>query len=88
MGPETITMVSSMLSAVVAIVVCLINNKYQHSKAMALVTYRLDELEKKMDKHNNLVERTYCLEEKTAVQAEQIKVANHRIEDLEKGAGK
>ena len=37
-----------------------------------------------MDKHNNVIERTYKLEELTAVQEEQIKVANHRIEDLER----
>lgn len=42
-----------------------------------LVVYRIEQLEKKVDKHNSVVERTYQLEEK-------IKVANHRIEDLEK----
>ena len=36
-----------------------------------------------VDKHNNVVERTYSLEQKMLVQEEQIKVANHRIEDLE-----
>ena len=35
--------------------------------------------------HNNLIERTYALEEKQAVLSEQVKVANHRIDDLEKG---
>lgn len=29
-----------------------------------LVTYRLEQLEKKVEKHNNLVERTYRLEER------------------------
>ncbi len=42
-----------------------------------LTNYRLQELEKKVDKHNSIIERTYVLEE-------QMKVANHRIEDLEK----
>lgn len=37
-------------------------------------------------KHNNVVERTYKLEELTALQEEKIKVANHRIDDLEKAA--
>ena len=31
-----------------------------------------------------LIERTYKLEERTELQEEKIKVANHRIEDLEK----
>lgn len=49
-----------------------------------LMTYRIEQLEKKVEKHNSIIERTFKLEEKTEVQSEQIKVANHRIEDLEK----
>ena len=41
-----------------------------------LIKYRIEQLEKKVEKHNSVVERTFLLEEK-------IKVANHRIEDLE-----
>lgn len=51
-----------------------------------LTIYRIDQLEKKVDKHNNIIERTYKLEENQAVMVEQIKVANHRLEDLEKNA--
>ena len=51
--------------------------------ANRLVVYRIEQLEKKVEKHNNLVERTYNLEGRLDVQEEQIKVANHRIEDLE-----
>lgn len=49
-----------------------------------LTTYRLEQLEKKVDKHNTVIERTYKLEETEAVIQEQIRVANHRIADLEK----
>jgi serine/threonine protein phosphatase PrpC len=49
-----------------------------------LTTYRLEQLEKKVDKHNTVIERTYKLEEIEAVIQEQIRVANHRIADLEK----
>lgn len=49
-----------------------------------LTAYRLEQLEKKVDKHNTVIERTYKLEETQAVMEEQIKVANHRITDLEK----
>lgn len=49
-----------------------------------LTTYRLEQLEKKVDKHNTVIERTYKLEEAEAVIQEQIRVANHRIADLEK----
>lgn len=48
-----------------------------------LTTYRIEQLEKKVDKHNNLVERTYKLEERIEVHDEKIRVANHRINDLE-----
>lgn len=46
-----------------------------------LTTYRLEQLEKKVDKHNTVIERTFRLEQDQAVMQEQIKVANHRIED-------
>ena len=49
-----------------------------------LTNYRLEQLEKKVDKHNTVIERTFKLEENQAVIQEQIKVANHRIEDLER----
>jgi len=52
-------------------------------KSTALISYRLEELEKKVNKHNNLIERTYELEKHSEVIDEQIKVANHRIHDLE-----
>jgi hypothetical protein len=52
-----------------------------------LTAYRLEQLEKKVDKHNCLIERTYKLEEKCALLDEKIKVSNHRIEDLEREVG-
>jgi hypothetical protein len=48
-----------------------------------LTNYRLEQLEKKVEKHNNVVERVYVLEKHEAVIDEEIKVANHRIDDLE-----
>ncbi len=44
---------------------------------------QLKRVEDKQDKHNNLVERTYVNERDISVLKEQIKVENHRIEDLE-----
>lgn len=44
---------------------------------------KLINIEEKQDKHNNLIERVYVLESRTDVQEEQIKVANHRLEDIE-----
>ena len=53
-----------------------------------LTSYRIEQLEKKVDKHNTVVERTFLLEKEVADNAkfveQQIKVVNHRISDLEK----
>lgn len=49
-----------------------------------LTNYRIEQLEKKVEEHNKVVERTYRLEEEQKVEDEKIKVINHRIEDLEK----
>jgi len=48
-----------------------------------LTTYRIEQLEKKVDKHNQVIDRVYKLEQHGAVIDEEIKVANHRIADLE-----
>ena len=47
------------------------------------VNYRFDEQDKRLDAHNNFITRVYDLERKDGIKEEQIKVANHRIEDLE-----
>ena len=44
---------------------------------LRLMSYRIEQLEKKVDKHNNFAERMPVVEEK-------IEVINHRIEDLER----
>lgn len=52
-----------------------------------LTSYRLEQLEKKVEVHNQVIDRVYKLEERTELQEEKIKVANHRIGDLEKKNG-
>ena len=49
-----------------------------------LTSYRIEQLEKKVDAHNHVIDRVYKLEERTELQEEKIKVANHRIDDLER----
>lgn len=51
--------------------------------ANKLTNYRIEQLEQKVEKHNRVVERVYILEKNEAVIEEEIKVANHRIDDLE-----
>ena len=62
------TIISSLISAAVTLIVCLITQ----NKTKALIAYRLEELEKKQDKHNSVIERTYKLEQDVAVIKEQI----------------
>ena len=78
MIPALITAISTVIGAIVSGIVALVVASKQHDKTIALVEYRLEQLEIKVDKHNNLVERMTLAEEK-------IKVANHRIDDLEEG---
>ena len=72
------------------IVNALISGCFTHAGALIgilasakLTTYRIEQLEKKVDKHNQVIDRVYNLEKKSAVVDEEIKVANHRIADLE-----
>ncbi len=45
-----------------------------------LTAYRIEQLEKKVDKHNNFAARIPVIEE-------QIKMQNHRLSDLEEKVG-
>lgn len=51
--------------------------------ANKLTTYRIEQLEKKVEKHNSVIDRVYKLEQADAVEEEEIKVINHRLKDLE-----
>lgn len=94
-------MIEAIITGVVAIIVCMINNAYQrrasdkqhratieaaekqHNTTITLIEYKLDQLTRKVELHNNAVERLYKAEKKLDVQEERIKVANNRINDLE-----
>lgn len=83
--------ISAASAAIAAILVAVIQSRAQHNAVLgeldkrdALQAQRIEQLEKKMDKHNNLIERTFALETATAVIQNDIKVANRRIDDLEK----
>jgi hypothetical protein len=51
-----------------------------------LTSYRLEQLEKRVQAHNNLIERTYKLEERTELQDEKLRSAARRLESLERKA--
>lgn len=81
-----ISLITGILSLVGVVVTVHSGNKKteaQMKEQTDLTLYRIDQLEKKVEKHNNVIERVYALEKNEAVIEEEIKVANHRIEDLE-----
>lgn len=66
------------LSALGTGLLSLIGVYFANRKSSALIAYRLEELEKKVDKHNKVVERTFILEG-------QVTELQHDVRDL-KGA--
>lgn len=76
------TIISSLISAGVALLICVIQN----NKTKALIEYRLDELTKKVDKHNNLIERMYACERNIDLHAERLNTIEKDIDELKKGA--
>ena len=74
------TVLAAIVSAIAAIVVCVISNAIQHASSKKILDFRLGALETKMDKHNSLIERTYILEKDVAV-------IKNDIEDMKKGKG-
>ena len=77
-------MIENIIIALITGGLALAGTMIANNKNAALIAYRLEQLEEKVNKHNQVIERTYKLEERTELQEEKIKVANHRIEDLEK----
>ena len=83
-------MSDAIITGVVAILVCIINNWVQYNKTrqetdktVALIELRLSELSDRVDRHNQVIERTYKLEESTALQDAELKRLNERIKIME-----
>lgn len=75
---------SEVITAALSLVGTLVGTLGGIALSSNLTNYRIEQLEKKVEKHNNLITRTYKLEPEFAVMDERVRVANHRIEDLEK----
>lgn len=68
---------TEIIIGVLALVGTLGGSYMSHRKSISIIAYRLEQLEKKVDKHNKFAERMPVVEE-------QMKVVNHRLEDLER----
>lgn len=67
-------------STVIVAVLSLLGTLAGSYGGMRLMSYRIEQLEKRVEKHNQYAERVPILEE-------QMKVANHRLTDLEQKVG-
>lgn len=69
------TIIAAVISGAVTLTVCLITNHAQQEKTRALMEYQLRELSQRVEKHNQVIERTYRLEG-------QMRECQHDIKDL------
>ena len=69
-------LVESIVAAIVSGAVTLVGVLIANSKSQAVTDTKLEELTREVREHNNFAQRVPVLEEK-------MKVANHRIDDLE-----
>lgn len=75
----SVELIGYIVSGIVSLAVCLVNNYFTRKQTEALILYRIDQLEKSVSKHNDLIERMYKVEKNVALHDE-------RISNLEKGA--
>ena len=68
---------STAIATVIVGAMSLVGTALGSGGGLKLMSYRIEKLEEKVNKHNSVIERTFILEE-------QIRVANHRIDDLER----
>ena len=82
-----VALITASASVICQIIISTSNRKSTQQTqydSQKLLEYKIDKLSERVDKHNNLIERTYKLEEDSRLLDEKIKVANHRIDDLER----
>lgn len=76
-------MTETIIVAVLSLAGTLLGSLAGIMAASKLTNYRIEQLEKKVEKHNQVIDRVYKLETATEVIKEEVKVGNHRIDDLE-----
>lgn len=67
-------MTETVIVAVLSLCGTLAGAYLANRKTTALIAYRLEQLEEKVNKHNNVIERTYALEERVSV--DELKIAH------------
>lgn len=78
-------MTESIIVALITGVVTLAGVLIANAKSDAVQNERIDQLREEVKKYNNIIDRTYKLEQKTELHEAELKRVNHRLEGLEKG---
>lgn len=73
----------SIIVAVITGIFALAGTYFANRKSAALMEYRIEQLEKKVDIHNSVIDRTYKLEERTELQEAELHRQNERLKILE-----
>lgn len=71
--------IGAIITGLLALAGTVISNLTTHSKTL----YRIEQLEKKQDKHNNLIERTYALEKTVSILDERQRVVLSKLSKVE-----
>ena len=75
--------VCAIIAGIVSFLGTWLVNRRSQAVFQAVIETKFEELSKRVEKHNQVIDRTYALETQAALMDEQIRVANHRIADLE-----
>lgn len=78
----------SIIVAALALVGTLAGTYFSNRKGAALIAYRLEALEKRVDEHNDLIDRLYKVEQRTEMQEVKIEKLENRVEKLEALTGR
>lgn len=70
-------MTEAVIVAILALVGNVLVSWISNQKTTALITYRIDQLETKVNKHNQVIERTYELEKHMAIVENKIEEIEH-----------
>ena len=72
-----------MTDTIIVALLSLLGTFIGSASGIRLMSYRIEQLEKKVEKHNTIIERTYKLEEDQAIISEKIENEDKRITNLE-----
>lgn len=70
----------SVVTAVVTGVLTLVGVLVSNSRSQAVIEIKIDELARKVEKHNSMIERQYALEQRVAVLANDIEALRKAVD--------